>query len=689
MSVEHRANTADDRRQRPRRGALRALVVTFGAAAALSCSDSSSPARVASVTIEPASASLLVGTSTQFSASLFDEGGNRIGGRRVTWASDNPAVVSITQAGLATAVTQGQTTIRVSSGGKSATATVTTSAPGFDFDIVDVQFTQAIQAADGSIPMVLGGNAAAVNVLLASTVTEPVTMQLVLRLTSATGALLRADTATINGVLNASPSHLSPSAQFLLPASAIVPGMRWQVVRDPRKVLPDANAANDVFPRGAPVLLQTVSVPTLRVRLVPIVLTAHNNIAGKVTPANLAEYVRGVQTIYPVGAVEATIGTPFATGLSFGTPPVANNGFTFWQPLLAQLDAARMASADPSVHWVGVVMPPDEFFEILVGGAAYQVTSPQAVGPNTRTALVTSDDWAADPDYATVTTAHELGHNFGRSHAPCVMPPNPLPADVDPAYPYPGGKIGLPGFDVRSWMNRDVIAPTVILPDVGDIMGYCDTNWASDYTYRGILNFRGTAAAAGAAMARARAEPVVRSLVVTGSIASGVGGVTINPGFITETRQWQPRTSGAYRIEGRGADGRLLFSQQFSPTAIAHVPDVHHFAVTVPMTPAVEAALVSLTVTGPEGIARMDRPAGPAQLRAAGDLMPRRSPGGAVVIACRDAGARALVVRDERTGDIIASVLGSQAQVLADPGTPLSVACSDGVHSASRSVIAP
>ena len=41
--------------------------------------------------------------------------------------------------------------------------------------------------------------------------------------------------------------------------------------------------------------------------------------------------------------------------------------------------------------------------------------------------------------------AHELGHNFGRNHAPCGSPPN-----VDPAYPYPGADIGTLGCDIFS-----------------------------------------------------------------------------------------------------------------------------------------------------------------------------------------------------------------------------------------------
>lgn len=74
------------------------------------------------------------------------------------------------------------------------------------------------------------------------------------------------------------------------------------------------------------------------------------------------------------------------------------------------------------------------------------------------------------------TLAHELGHMHGRGHAPC---------DVswwsdDDNYPYPGGVIGVRGWDARDGSLR--------APDVDtDVMGYCDVQWMSDYTYLGIF----------------------------------------------------------------------------------------------------------------------------------------------------------------------------------------------------------
>ena len=49
-----------------------------------------------------------------------------------------------------------------------------------------------------------------------------------------------------------------------------------------------------------------------------------------------------MKSLHPVGTITATIGTPFATTASFGTPPTGGAA-PFWQQMLAELDLARVA----------------------------------------------------------------------------------------------------------------------------------------------------------------------------------------------------------------------------------------------------------------------------------------------------------------------------------------------------------
>ena len=80
---------------------------------------------VASVTVTPASASLFVGATTQFSATTRDAAGGVLTGRVITWASTAPAVATVSATGLATAVSVGSASIIATSEGKSDTSIVT------------------------------------------------------------------------------------------------------------------------------------------------------------------------------------------------------------------------------------------------------------------------------------------------------------------------------------------------------------------------------------------------------------------------------------------------------------------------------------------------------------------------------------------------------------------------------------
>lgn len=74
-----------------------------------------------------------------------------------------------------------------------------------------------------------------------------------------------------------------------------------------------------------------------------------------------------------------------------------------------------------------------------------------------------------------VSAAHEIGHNLGRSHAPCGNPKS-----VDPHFPYPNASIGVYGVDTAGETLHD--------PErTHDVMSYCGPEWVSDYTYEGLF----------------------------------------------------------------------------------------------------------------------------------------------------------------------------------------------------------
>jgi hypothetical protein len=77
------------------------------------------------------------------------------------------------------------------------------------------------------------------------------------------------------------------------------------------------------------------------------------------------------------------------------------------------------------------------------------------------------------------TMVHEIGHNHGRYHAPCV-PPGSSIEGVDANFPHQNAELGVYGYDLRT--------DRLIAPEHPDIMAYCADPWFSDYTYNALID---------------------------------------------------------------------------------------------------------------------------------------------------------------------------------------------------------
>src|SRR5206468_1807014 len=85
-------------------------------------------APVASVAVAPATASVPVGQTVQFSATPRDSIGNALIARVVTWVSSAPVVVTVDGSGVVTGVAAGTGTITATSEGKDGAAALTVTA---------------------------------------------------------------------------------------------------------------------------------------------------------------------------------------------------------------------------------------------------------------------------------------------------------------------------------------------------------------------------------------------------------------------------------------------------------------------------------------------------------------------------------------------------------------------------------
>jgi hypothetical protein len=85
---------------------------------------------IASLTVDPASASLEVGQWIELTATLQDAEGNPLFDRVITWSSSAPSVAVVTQTGLVVGLAPGgPVTITATSEGHYATASITVTAP--------------------------------------------------------------------------------------------------------------------------------------------------------------------------------------------------------------------------------------------------------------------------------------------------------------------------------------------------------------------------------------------------------------------------------------------------------------------------------------------------------------------------------------------------------------------------------
>ena len=84
---------------------------------------------VATVTVQPSPASVLVGGTTTLTATVKDALGVVLTGRTVTWSTGSNSIATVSSTGVVTGVSAGTTTVTATSDGKSGSVTLTVTAP--------------------------------------------------------------------------------------------------------------------------------------------------------------------------------------------------------------------------------------------------------------------------------------------------------------------------------------------------------------------------------------------------------------------------------------------------------------------------------------------------------------------------------------------------------------------------------
>jgi hypothetical protein len=227
------------------------------------------------------------------------------------------------------------------------------------------------------------------------------------------------------------------------------------------------------YPASGPLELSTTDTGVLKIVLVPIQYDADGS--GRLptmTDAQVQRYRDLLIAIYPTRAVELTVREPVASGIEL----VASVGG--WPNLLDALRELRDSDgAARDVYYYGLVEPAANFTAYCrsscVTGLSFLVDS-MSGSRQVGIGLGFPGNIAAE------TLIHEIGHEHGRGHSPCGGG-----AGIDRAYPHDGGGIGEWGLDLRTQPPR-LQSPTTRK----DMMGYCNPQWISDYTYAAIATRR-------------------------------------------------------------------------------------------------------------------------------------------------------------------------------------------------------
>ena len=333
-----------------------------------------------------------------------------------------------------------------------------------DLSITSLEATQSVQTDSNSVPMV-AGRVTVLRVYAKTSSVQP-----------ASGIQVSVSGTRGGSPLPGSPLLIGPGSVSPLPSrgwytstfNVQLPTVWTSGQVDLVTRVDSANAVTEVDEGNntASLTLNFNSVPALDIMIVPVNYTHTPN--GQLYPAPTVDTVSDwIMRSYPVNAVNISWHAP----INF-TGDLKSN-MSDWSALLDQVTVLWGSETHPAGQvYYGLVPIKNSTSNWLGSGG---VVGYGWIGWRTAIGLdLTGGGWSADSTGQ--TAAHEIGHNFGRRHAPCGNPAGP-----DPSYPYANASIGQYGLDIskaRVWS-----------PDTTkDLMSYCSPKWLSDYTYLGLYN---------------------------------------------------------------------------------------------------------------------------------------------------------------------------------------------------------
>ena len=353
-------------------------------------------------------------------------------------------------------------------------------------------------------------------------------------------------------------ASLAQSVNDVIPAEVIQPGLEMVIEIDQAGTLDPGLGITTRIPETGRMPIEVREMPFFDLTVIPFLWSADPDSAILEQTLGMAadpaghELLELTRILMPIGDLRITAHEPVLSS--------SNNAYV----LLAETRAIR-ALEGGSDHYMGMISG-------ALTGAGGVASRPG------RTSFARN---------RSSTIAHELGHNMSLQHGT-----SPGAGGVDPAYPYPGGAIGVWAYDFRD-------GGRLVPPSARDVMaGGGSESWVSDYHFNKALRFRLTDEGVSGSGSPGS------SLLLWGGI--GADSVPyLEPAFVLDAPAALPDSAGSYRMTGRNGSGRELFSLSFTMPETADGDGNSSFAYVLPVQAGWEGNLATVILSGPGGSATL------------------------------------------------------------------------------------
>ena len=420
-----------------------------------------------------------------------------------------------------------------------------------DFEVTDIEVTQAIQDLNNSVVLIAGKRTYArihVRSLLNGD-HGPVRAQLIgWRGLTKLGTIIGNNTGGFNTVrANPDRGQLNHSFYFDLPSHWLSGSLQLEAEVNYDRTWAETSTANNM----EVVAISFENSPEMNLLIVDVCYeqggTTHH-----INPLDSWALASWLRRAYPIAKLNLWTS---AFNPCYDSLPDASdvNSDLAWN----QSRKVIGTNEDPYTRYYGMAVDTGGFMRGLGRRPGTVASGPTGTG---------NYGWDFDGSYGDWYGAHELGHTYDQKHTRGTQPPS-CPAgcgcEGNNVTHYPDGRISSALTGSNAVYGFDTQKLAVYPPAWKDLMTYCSNLWISDYSYKSIrsrmISESGTSAAQ-------RAAAPGEYLAVFGTIVSGTDTVTLEPFYRVEDA-WDVfgRVPGGYTIRFLGADSAVLADYAFSP----------------------------------------------------------------------------------------------------------------------------